>query len=77
MPPLVGGKVVRITKKGGEGLWYRRFAAMSMYATFGGSAAGGSENRTTGPTARWKCTPSAYGTSPGGGGLLSAELLNS
>ena len=21
--------------------------------------------------ARWKCTPSAYGTSPGGGGLLS------
>ena len=24
--------------------------------------------------ARWKCTPSAYGTSPGGGGLLSAFL---
>ena len=23
----------------------------------GGSAAGGSENRTTGPAARWKCTP--------------------
>ena len=23
---------------------------------------------------RWKCTPSAYGTSPGGGGLLSAQL---
>jgi hypothetical protein len=24
--------------------------------------------------ARWKCTPSAYGTSPGGGGLFSASL---
>ncbi len=50
---------------------------MSMYAAFGGIAAGGSENHTTGAAARWKCTPSAYGTSPGGGGLLSAELLNS
>ena len=25
---------------------------------------GGRENQTTAPTARWKCTPSAYGTSP-------------
>ena len=32
----------------------------------------GVKNRQTGPAARWKCTPSAYGTSPGGGGLLSA-----
>jgi|GEM_PF-3559837 len=70
-------KVLRFDGPAGRGLWYRRFAAMSMYATFGGIAAGGSENHTTGPAARWKCTPSAYGTSPGGGGLLSAELLNS
>jgi len=27
------------------------------------------ENHTTAPLARWKCTPSAYGTSPGGGGF--------
>ena len=42
-----------------------------------GNATKGSENHTTGPAARWKCTPSAYGTSPGGGGLLSAQLLYS
>ena len=37
---------------------------------------GGSENRTTGPAARWKCTPipACGGTSPGGGSLLSASL---
>ena len=27
------------------------------------------------PLGRWKCTPSAYGTSPGGGGLFSIQLL--
>ena len=34
----------------------------------GGSAARGSENRTTGPVARWKCTPipACGGTSPKG-----------
>jgi hypothetical protein len=32
----------------------------------------GRENRQTGPAARWKCTPSAYGISPGGGDLLYA-----
>ena len=56
-------------------VWYRRFAAMSMYAACGDSAAFGSENHTTAPAARWKCTPSAYGTSPGGGGLLFSPLL--
>ena len=40
---------------------------------------GGSENRTTGPAARRKCTPSvACGdVSPGGGDLLYVQLLNS
>ena len=44
---------------------YRRVAAMSFY----NAAAGGSENHTTAPAARWKCTPSAAygGVSPGGG----------
>ena len=32
------------------------------------------ENHTTAPLARRKCTPSAYGTSPGGGGLLYLSL---
>ena len=32
------------------------------------------ENMQIAPAARWKCTPSAYGTSPGGGGFLSASL---
>ena len=36
---------------------------------------GGSENRTTGPAARWKCTPIPLrGLPPKGGSLLSAFL---
>ena len=52
---------------------------MSFLPPYGGNAAFGSENRTTAPVARWKCTPiPAYGgTSPGGGSLLSTQLLNS
>ena len=37
-------------------------------------AAAKAENHTTGPGARWKCTPSACGISPGGGDLLSPYL---
>ena len=47
-------KVQRVQRV--QRVWYR-LTAMSMYASFGGSAARGSENRTTGPVARWKCTP--------------------
>ena len=36
-------------------------------------AFGAKENKQTG-LRPWECTPSAYGTSPGGGGLLSASL---
>ena len=46
----------------------------------GGSAAGGSENRTTGPAARWKCTPIPLrGLPPVGEVLatLSLEMLMS
>ena len=55
-------------------------SAMSMYAAFGGSAARGSENRTTGPAARWKCTPIPLrGLPPVGEVLatLSLEMLMS
>ena len=46
------------------------------YAACGGSAASGSENQTTAPAARWKCTPSvACGdVSPGGGDSSGATL---
>ena len=41
----------------------------------------GMKKQTTGPMARWKCTPSACGISPGGGDLLypylSADLSRS
>ena len=77
-------KVLRVLRFD-SGLWPLRvvvsppLAAIIYMPPVGGNAAGGSENRTTGPAARWKCTPSvACGdVSPGGGGLLSAELLYS
>ena len=44
-------------------------------------AAAKAENHTTGPGARWKCTPSACGISPGEGDLryayFSADLNSS
>ena len=35
------------------------FRSDEYFAACGGSAAFGSENHTTAPSARWKCTPSA------------------
>ncbi len=45
------------------------FRSDEYFAACGGSAAFGSENHTTAPSARWKCTPSAAcgAVSPGGG----------
>ncbi len=71
-----GVRVQRVQRV--QRVWYR-LTAMSIYAACGGNAAGGSENQTTAPAARWKCTPipACGGTSPGGGSLLYSQLLNS
>ena len=37
-------------------------------------AAAKAENHTTGPGARWKCTPSACGISPGGNAIQLSVL---
>ena len=58
-PPSAGGF---------RGLWCGAFRAMSFIISLRGI-----KTRQPG-CARGKCTPSAYGTSPGGGGLLSASL---
>ena len=50
-------KVLPASSRRVQRVWYR-LTAMSIYAAFG------SENHKTGPAARRKCTPSAYGTFP-------------
>ena len=58
LPPFCCRRVQRVHKvQRVQRGWYRRFTAMSIYAACGGNAAGGSENQTTAPAARWKYTP--------------------
>ena len=56
-----------------KGLWYRPLGDEFICRLSAAALPIGSENQTT-SLRSWKCTPSAYGTSPGGGGLLSASL---
>ena len=57
----------------GAGQWRQfEFIAAAERKPYNRASPGGKQaNR---PVGRLKCTPSAYGTSPGGGGLLYASL---
>ena len=63
---VVKGKVLKM-----DGPSAPRVVVAAPAQFFMPPAAAKAENHTTGPGARWKCTPSACGISPGGAMLFS------